>query len=283
MLRHGPAHPLCLAAIGLLLVNDHILKAAYPGWLTGKLSDFAWMIVFPVLLAALLSLIRLPDRAARIAALSIAVVSFVILQLYPPLGEAWISVFGGAHVPDPADLIALPAVLLAPLCWRPTAPKRLALPLAIVACMATSYPSDQRAPCDGESDWDPNRPLVLEWGYSGAGIPVDTPSFTEAITLTDAEGTAVAFAATQGERGLVLLCPLGGLSPGSDYTWTIAEFEDKSVNQAAVPWFSIGDTWTFHTAAEASWPLIGTEDDCQYDENTEYIDRFGCYGDTGAF
>ncbi len=280
MLRHGPAHPVCLTAVGLLLVNDHVLKSAFPSALTGKLSDFAWMVVCPVLIAAILSALRLPDRLARIVALSVAVLSFVLLQLYPPLGEAWIGVFGGAHVPDPTDLIALPAVLLAPLCWRPTTPRSYAAPLAFAACMATSYPEDIRDPCDGETDWDPNRPLLLSWGYSGAGVPVDTPSFTESVSLTGPDG-AVPFAVAQGDWGVVLLCPLGGLAPETEYTWDIGEFADKSTNQATVPYFSHQGAWTFTTAAEAEWPLIEDAAGCLVDETADYRAGGGCW-DTGA-
>ena len=35
----GLLHPIALLAVALLLVNDHLLKAAAPGPLTGKLSD----------------------------------------------------------------------------------------------------------------------------------------------------------------------------------------------------------------------------------------------------
>ena len=271
--------------MGLLLVNDHVLKAAYPGWLTGKLSDFAWMVVCPVLIAALLSHLRLPARIARPTALLIAIGSFIALQLYPPLGEAWIGVLGGAHVPDPADLIALPAAALAPLCWRPTPPRVWATPLAFLACMATSYPADERQPCDGESSWDPNRPLVLDWSHGGHGIPIDTPAFTEAISLIDASGGDVPLAAVEGGSGLVLLCPLGGLEPDADYTWSIEPFEDKSTNQATVPGFGQQGRWTFHTAETADtaqWPLIATEDDCTITPGTSYFDRFACQlNDTG--
>ena len=37
-----------LVAVGVLLVNDHVLKDAYSSWLTGKLSDFAGLYFFPV-------------------------------------------------------------------------------------------------------------------------------------------------------------------------------------------------------------------------------------------
>jgi hypothetical protein len=44
-------HPAFLAALLMLIVNDHLLKALYASWLTGKLSDFAGLFVFPVFLA----------------------------------------------------------------------------------------------------------------------------------------------------------------------------------------------------------------------------------------
>ncbi|NUQ77337.1 MAG: hypothetical protein HUU21_27695, partial [Polyangiaceae bacterium] len=48
------AHPLPIAAVVVLAVNDHLLKGAgiLPGWVTGKLSDIAGLFFFPVLLAA---------------------------------------------------------------------------------------------------------------------------------------------------------------------------------------------------------------------------------------
>jgi hypothetical protein len=44
-------HPASLLAIVVLIVNDHLLKASFPGtWWTGKLSDFAGLIFFPLFL-----------------------------------------------------------------------------------------------------------------------------------------------------------------------------------------------------------------------------------------
>ena len=34
-------HPAMLGALGVLVLNDHVLKHACPGFVTGKLSDFA--------------------------------------------------------------------------------------------------------------------------------------------------------------------------------------------------------------------------------------------------
>ena len=47
-------HPAVLGSVALLVLNDHLLKQAYPGWLTGKLSDVSGLVFFPVLLAMLL-------------------------------------------------------------------------------------------------------------------------------------------------------------------------------------------------------------------------------------
>ena len=119
--------------------------------------------------------------------------------------------------------------------------------------------------------------------YCGSGIPVDTPAFTESLRLVDASGAPVALAAVEGDYGLVLLCPLGGLEPDADYTWSLDPVEDKSTNQAAVPGFGLMGSWTFHTADAAQWPLIATEDDCMVEPSTAYFDRFACFSsDTGA-
>ena len=44
--------PVVLVALGVLLLNDHMLKEQHGNWWTGKLSDVAGMVLFPVLLVA---------------------------------------------------------------------------------------------------------------------------------------------------------------------------------------------------------------------------------------
>ena len=44
-------HPLSVAALVLLALNDHVLKQAWPGFVTGKLSDVAGLVVAPLVLA----------------------------------------------------------------------------------------------------------------------------------------------------------------------------------------------------------------------------------------
>ncbi len=46
--------PLTVIAVIIMVVNDHILKHAWPGFITGKLSDIVGMIYFPCLLHILL-------------------------------------------------------------------------------------------------------------------------------------------------------------------------------------------------------------------------------------
>lgn len=41
-------------SVFVLYLNDHLLKQAFPGFVTGKLSDVAGMIFFPVLLTTLI-------------------------------------------------------------------------------------------------------------------------------------------------------------------------------------------------------------------------------------
>lgn len=50
-------HPVALAALGLWIVNDHALKAWWGNGLTGKLSDVASLVFFPLLLVAVVELV----------------------------------------------------------------------------------------------------------------------------------------------------------------------------------------------------------------------------------
>ena len=133
----GLLHPLALAAIALLIVNDHVLKARYPGWLTGKLSDVAGLVFFPLLLRALLAPIaRLAPRVSRralprsalpvagerllIACIAMTAMAFAAIKLAAPATAACEQILGAIQggvrvtiVRDPTDLLALPFVLAA--------------------------------------------------------------------------------------------------------------------------------------------------------------------------
>ena len=55
-------HPALPSSLLVLLVNDHWLKRTHPGVLSGKLSDFATMLLLPVLLHALFELVAQERR-----------------------------------------------------------------------------------------------------------------------------------------------------------------------------------------------------------------------------
>lgn len=140
-------HPAYLAALALLLANDRLFKAAWPGPVSGKMSDFAGLIVLPVLLCVLF---RVWDRRRAwglhfgVGAL-FAFVQFTSLDgLFGLLGIAL------AHTPDPTDLVAL-AVLPVGVAlsvrqrepvrlWRQRPLARAVLALSVVAVLGTSRP-----------------------------------------------------------------------------------------------------------------------------------------------
>lgn len=143
-------HPVPLGALALLLVNDHILKAGHPGWLSGKLSDVAGLILLPFVLLAAWDLARLarpglPAGGPRLAVGSViaVVIAFTVIEVVPLGSELYRVSMGvlqwpfralvalGASEPmpglalvqltsDPSDLFALPAALgvLAVRPWR---------------------------------------------------------------------------------------------------------------------------------------------------------------------
>lgn len=138
-------HPVTVAGVLVLLINDHLLKHTWPGFVTGKLSDVAGLVVAPALLALLLR------RRADLAATLVAGVAFALVKTTETGAElasqAWTFVAGPSRVlADPTDLLALPALALA---WwvrarslsRPSSPRWriiVTMPLALLAVTATS-------------------------------------------------------------------------------------------------------------------------------------------------
>jgi hypothetical protein len=153
-------HPLPLAALALLLLNDHVLKASHPGWLSGKLSDVAGLILLPFMLLAgwdLVHLVRpgLPAAGPRGALLfTVSVmVAFAAVEIVPVGAELYQVGLGGAQWPfralaalvatgpvpglapvqltsDLSDLLTLPAalVVLAVRPWRGSSTDRVDRP-----------------------------------------------------------------------------------------------------------------------------------------------------------
>ena len=132
---------MALLAVAVLVLNDHVLKEVWPGVLTGKLSDVAGLVFFPLLLLAVIDLLgatRLARSApARLVCVGLTGVAFSAIQLIPEAaqiyrhGLGWmqwpaLALLAGApspqpvdHTMDPTDLLALPALLVA---WRLASP-----------------------------------------------------------------------------------------------------------------------------------------------------------------
>jgi hypothetical protein len=134
-------HPVALAAIGVLLFNDHVLKDAAPGLVTGKLSDVAGLAFFPLVLLGAWEVARSAagrwnGPSVRSLALSVVVtaVAFGLVKTTALAAGAFATTLGAAQwamgvalaagqesselvpalvVRDPTDLVALPAVLIA--------------------------------------------------------------------------------------------------------------------------------------------------------------------------
>jgi hypothetical protein len=133
-------HPVALASLGCLVVNDHVLKLHAPGLISGKLSDVAILVVGPLLLQGGAELVaarggrswRPSGRALSVAA-AVTCAAYVLEKTAPaatevyrlvwgalrwPLdgvaawaqGRAWPAYARAAAVTDPSDLVALPAV-----------------------------------------------------------------------------------------------------------------------------------------------------------------------------
>jgi hypothetical protein len=135
-------HPLAIAALGLLLLNDHVLKALAPGAVTGKLSDFAGLAFFPLLLVAGWELARsaagrsgAPSLRTLVVAIAVTAVWFGLIKTVAPVAVATGWALGAAQwlvglvanlttagaipplrpttiVVDPTDLIALLALAI---------------------------------------------------------------------------------------------------------------------------------------------------------------------------
>ena len=158
-------HPVTIAALAVLMVNDLVFKALWSGdWTTGKLSDLAWMVFAPSLLAFLLSLAAPHKPGWHRAILLTAYLGLPLLYLaynsIEPLHDAIIGVFllasySPAGSPfDPTDSLVIP-IGIAVAIWvrRQTAvnPKTfghhsrfVVAALACFAMVATSPPSPQQ-------------------------------------------------------------------------------------------------------------------------------------------
>lgn len=128
------AHPVAVVSVVVLAVNDHWAKAAYPGVVTGKVSDIAGVVVAALLLSVLLG---------RRLGLTSTAVGFAALKLVPGVAELAAPLLGGVTRRDPTDLVGLLGLGAAAFATRRrlVVPRALALAvggLAVLAVTATS-------------------------------------------------------------------------------------------------------------------------------------------------
>lgn len=133
-------HPVVLSAVVLLLLNDHVFKRLWPSAITGKLSDIAGLVFFPLFLQALWELgLRVFGKPVRhssrvlLAAVVLTALVFAAIQLHPVAAEVYrvglgalqwpfeagFELLGGRPSPAPrrvhltqdvTDLLTLPAL-----------------------------------------------------------------------------------------------------------------------------------------------------------------------------
>lgn len=117
--------PTPLAAVGILILNDHYLKGHFPSWWTGKLSDFAGLFFTPLFLCAILNLAKNlcsrpgPQKPIAwisplqlMAAIVLTDLLFAAIKLSQTAAALYIEAmltlgFPAQVTPDPTDLMAV--------------------------------------------------------------------------------------------------------------------------------------------------------------------------------
>lgn len=102
------ASPLFILFLILLLVNDFYLKGAFHNVLTGKLSDFSGLFIFPIFWSAIF-----PKRKALIFIATAVLFTFWKSEYSAGLIQWMNPYFGVGRTVDLSDLMALPMIGLA--------------------------------------------------------------------------------------------------------------------------------------------------------------------------
>ena len=153
-------HPLTLLALTVLIVNDFVLKALWPGsWVTGKLSDLAFVIFALPLTTYLLTRVSWQNGKTWNIAWVCGYIGlpglYAIYNAYEPLHDFIMGGFSvitgglGSSPFDPTDNIVVPfGVAIALWVWRTTgsgtliARPKLAVGVAMIAAFATLATSE---------------------------------------------------------------------------------------------------------------------------------------------
>lgn len=156
-------HPLTIAAIFMLLINDHLLRQVWPSWWTGKIGDFAWLFFAPFALAVCISTViptRIPKRDLLIGYFAFGLVGgiFALANTVSSFNTWMVRTaqslfhFHFRYIQDPTDLIALISLLAGWKLWRSyseTGERRRALGLVALSFAATLTIANSAAPDNG--------------------------------------------------------------------------------------------------------------------------------------
>jgi hypothetical protein len=189
---HELLAPLPVICIALLVLNDRVLKgSAAPEWLTGKLSDFTGVFVFPLAATALVDLVGaglarlgMPwDATLRrwklVTAIAFTAIVFGSMKLSPAIGgfveRAWAQVIPRATIyPDPTDAIALVVLIGTWLHGRAAIARGAYGRLALARRRSRSAPFADAAKCGADpkvvAELDA---AVATWVAGGEAAPVD--------------------------------------------------------------------------------------------------------------
>lgn len=150
------AHPVSLGASVTLLLNAAVWQPAWPSWWTGKIGDFAWLVITPSIVALLLALclpsIFSDSKRTLASAILITGLGFSLVKTSPLVHALVTELLGRAGFApklamDPSDLLALPSLLVTWLVWNASRSSSLprhtiirpgALALAVLALIADS-------------------------------------------------------------------------------------------------------------------------------------------------
>ncbi len=241
-------HPLFLGPLAVLALNDHVLKGAslLPGSVTGKTSDFAGMLVAPLLLAAIVGVRS--ERGWRWAHIAVGSV-FAAIQLSFAFAGAWSSLMGAVGFPwvitsDVTDLVALP-MLLVSWHWLGRAQLRSvagnarragelgAATAGLFACVATSYPDEPQPPIEPQNDTDGE-----DWGQEEDDDSFEEPDTADGGWLPDFTADAYLHNATDVDQ----VVRIRGLKPSVEIDCEV--IDDDPGTLLTSPLFDLAETWT---------------------------------------
>ena len=201
------AHPGAVLALVVLALNDHVLKEAWPGFVTGKLSDVAGLVVAPLLLAVVAAMVGV--RRPLPVALVLTGAGFAAVKAFDG-GAAVASALWSLGFPttmraDPADLLTLPALAgawwvdsrsrrLPDVGWRRTvavATGMAVLPVAVLTTAATNCVGDEGVvslyAVEGRLTGTDARQAFLVDDASSGGSTVDLTGAVRATTYEEPE------------------------------------------------------------------------------------------------